>query len=210
MIDALWQLCTSRTGLGWLLIGTDLAIACSYFAIPLTMAIVLSHRKEDIPYPWLWGLFVVFIVACGMTHLVHVWSAASGYEYLSAQVTINFLTAVASVGTAIAFAFVLPQIKDLPSPKQQRAELERLVGQRTQEKDRLIQEINHRIGNQLQILSSLVSIETRRTSSEETLGILRRLKDTLDQMGEQHAALRATDYLSSQIDAINDSAIRIA
>ena len=209
MIDALWQLCTSRTGLGLLLIGTDLAIACAYFAIPLTMAIVLSHRKEDIPYPWLWGLFVVFIVACGLTHLVHVWSATSGIEYLPAQVIVNFICAAASVGTAIAFAFVLPRIKDLPSPKRQRRELEQLVRQRTQEKDRLIQEINHRIGNQLQILSSLVSIETRRSKSEETLSILARLKDTLDKMGEQHAALRAADYLG-QIDEINDSAIRIA
>lgn len=209
MIDALLQLCTSRTGLGWLLIGTDLAIACSYFAIPLIMGMVLSHRKEDIPYPWLWGLFVVFIVACGLTHLAHVWSAISGLDHLSAQVTVNFLCAIASVGTAIAFAFVLPQIKDLPSPKQQRTELERLVRQRTFEKDRLIQEINHRIGNQLQILSSLISIETRRTTSDETLSILGRLKETLDKMGEQHAALRAADYLT-QIDEINDSAIRIA
>lgn len=209
MIDALWQLCTSRTGLGYLLIGTDLAIACAYFAIPFTMAIVLSHRKEDIPYPWLWGLFVTFIVACGLTHLVHVWSATSGMEYLSAQVTINFLCALASVGTAVAFAIVLPQIKVLPSPKQQRAELERLVGQRTQEKDHLIQEINHRIGNQLQILSSLVSIEARRATSEETLNILGRLKDTLDRMGQEHAALRASDYLA-KIEAINASAIRIA
>ncbi len=209
MIDGLIQFCSSRTGLGLLLIGTDLAIACAYFAIPLTMAIVLSRRKEDIPYPWLWGLFVVFIVACGLTHLVHVWSATSGIEYLPAQVAVNLLCAIVSVGTAIAFAFVLPQIKDLPSPKRQRQELERLVGLRTEEKDRLIQEINHRIGNQLQILSSLVSIETRRTTSEETLRILARLKDTLNKMGEQHAALRATDYLT-QIDAINDSAIGIA
>ncbi|MGB7076234.1 MAG: histidine kinase dimerization/phosphoacceptor domain -containing protein [Xanthobacteraceae bacterium] len=208
MIDGLIQFCSSRTGLGLLLIGTDSVIACAYFAIPLTMAIVLSRRKEDIPYPWLWGLFVVFIVACGLTHLVHVWSATSGIEYLPAQVTVNFLCAIASVGTAIAFAFVLRQIKDLPSPKRQRQELERLVAQRTEEKDRLIQEINHRIGNQLQILSSLLSIEARRTTSGETLGILARLKDTLDKMGEQHAALRATDYLT-QIDAINDSAIRI-
>ena len=209
MIEALLQLCTSRTGLGWLLIGTDLAIACSYFAIPLTMGIVISHRKEDIPYPWLWGLFVVFIVACGLTHLVHVWSAISGLDHRSAQAAVNFLCATASVGTAIAFAFVLPQIKDLPSPRRQRAELERLVRQRTSEKDRLIQEINHRIGNQLQILSSLVSIETRRTTSDETLTILGRLRDTLEKMGEQHAALRATDYLT-QIDEINENAIRMA
>ena len=79
------QLCTSRTGLFWFLIVSDLAIAASYFAIPLTMAVVLRKRKDDIPYPWLWLLFVAFIVACGLTHLVHVWSAARGVENLATQ-----------------------------------------------------------------------------------------------------------------------------
>jgi hypothetical protein len=85
-------------------------IALAYFAIPVTMAIVLRNRRDDIPYPWLWMLFVIFIVACGMTHLVHIWSVVMGGEYLGLQATIAAITALASVGTAIAFAFVLPQI----------------------------------------------------------------------------------------------------
>lgn len=65
MLNQLIELCTSRTGLYWLILGSDLSIALAYFAIPLTMAIVLRNRRDDILYPWLWTLFVTFIVACG-------------------------------------------------------------------------------------------------------------------------------------------------
>jgi hypothetical protein len=169
------------------------------------MAVVFRKRKDDIPYPWLWMLFVSFIVACGLTHLMHVWSGLGGVENIGGQVAINALCAAISVGTAIAFTHVLPQIIELPSPKKQQAELERLVKQRTREKDILIQEINHRIGNQLQILSSIVSIESRRSNSDEAIAVLSRLRQTLDKMGEEHSTLRASDYLA--IAKINNSAL---
>ncbi len=54
MLKQIVELCTSDTSLFWLIVGSDLAIALSYFAIPVTMAVVLRHRKDDIPYPWLW------------------------------------------------------------------------------------------------------------------------------------------------------------
>ena len=205
MIQGFIQLCTSRTGLLWFLIVSDLAIAASYFAIPLTMAVVFRSRKDDIPYPWLWMLFVVFIVACGLTHLMHVWSALEGVDHIDGQVITNVLCAVVSVGTAVAFTYVIPQINELPSPKKQQAELERLVRQRTREKDILIQELNHRIGNQLQILLSMVSIEGRKSKADETIAVLSRLKQILDDMGEEHAALRAADYL--KVAEVNYSAL---
>jgi hypothetical protein len=172
-------------------------IAFAYFAIPITMAIVLRDRKEDIPYPWLWSLFVIFIVACGLTHLVHVWSVLMGTEYLGLQATIEVITVVASVGTAIAFAVVLPQIKLLPSPRQQRELLQELVAERTREKDQLIREINHRIGNQLQILTSIVNIETRAATTPEAANMLERLRTELDKMGRQHVELSQRDYLGA-------------
>jgi hypothetical protein len=125
VFQQIYQLCTSYRGLVWLMLAADLLIALAYIAIPVTMAVVLSHRRDDIPYPWLWTLFVAFIIACGMPHLVHAWSLFTGIEYLAAHVVIGLVTAMASVGTAIAFAFVLPQIKNLPSPRQQRAILEK-------------------------------------------------------------------------------------
>jgi hypothetical protein len=195
MLQQLLQWCTSDSTLMWTVIGSDLAIALAYFAIPLTMAVVLRHRSEDIPYPWLWVLFVTFIVACGLTHIVHVWSALSASQNLWLHAGIGMFTALASVGTAIAFATALPQIKLLPSPRQQRAQLEQAVAERTAEKDKLIREINHRIGNQLQILSSIVNVERRRAKDTESLDLLDRFKRELDTMAKNHATLSSADYL---------------
>ncbi len=196
MLQQLLELCTSDKSLFWLVLGTDSSIALAYFAIPITMAVVLRHRKDDIPYPWLWTLFVTFIVACGLTHVAHVWSAITGVDYRWLHAMIGVFTAMASVGTAIAFAMILPQIKLLPSATQQRAELERLVAQRTREKDRLILEINHRVGNQLQVLISMVRIERRRAEQHEALEILSRLGQQLDSMAEQHVNRSAKDFLT--------------
>ena len=88
--------------------------------------------------------------------------AVAGTENPWLHASIGIVTAIASVGFAIAFAMILPQIKMLPSPRQQRAQLEQAVRERTVEKDKLIREINHRIGNnELQILSSIVNVERR-------------------------------------------------
>jgi hypothetical protein len=194
MVEQLLALCTSGAGLYWLVVISDIAIAAAYFAIPVTMALVLRHRKADIPYPWLWSLFVTFIVACGLTHLAHVWSA-NGSDNLWVLAASEAFCAFASVATAIAFAFVLPDIKMLPSPQRQRAELENAVAQRTREKDRLLREVHHRVGNQLQILSSLLSIEGRRAESGETLEALARIRIELDKMAVEHSRRSATDYL---------------
>lgn len=195
MLNQIIELCTSSRGLYWLVLGSDLSIALAYFAIPITMAIVLRDRKDDIPYPWLWTLFVTFIIACGLTHTAHVWSAATGAGYLEVHAVIGLFCALTSVGTAIAFAFVLPQIKLLPSPRKQRAELENLIAQRTIEKDKPIREINHRVGNQLQIVRSMVSVESRHAVTEETLQILGRLTSELDKMAREHVRRSQADYL---------------
>ena len=80
MLQGIVEFCASPIGIFWVVLGSDVAIATAYFAIPITMAIVLRHRYDDIPYPWLWLLFVTFIVACGLTHTSHVWAAAMGYD----------------------------------------------------------------------------------------------------------------------------------
>jgi hypothetical protein len=205
MLNQIIELCTSSNGLFWLVLSSDLSIALAYFAIPITMAVVLRDRKDDIPYPWLWTLFVTFIVACGLTHTAHVWSAATGADYLEVHAGIGLFCALTSVGTAIAFAFILPEIKLLPSPKQQRTHLEKLVAQRTNEKDQLIREINHRIGNQLQIIRSIVSVETRRAETEETISVLSRLTVELDKMALEHVQRSQADYLLHGVGAGNGS-----
>ena len=203
MLKQLIEFCTSDQTLFWVVVSSDVAIALAYFAIPITMAVVFRHRRDDIPYPWLWTLFVIFIVACGVTHVVHVASALTLTEYVGLQASAELVTALASVGTAIAFTFVLPQIKNLPSARQQRERLQILVAERTLEKDQLIREINHRIGNQLQVLSSLVSIESRKAITDKSLDILDRMRGQLEQMAVQHIEMSQRDYLGDVIKVDN-------
>jgi hypothetical protein len=195
MIQQILEFCSSDRTAYWMVFCSDLAIASAYFAIPIAMAIVLRQRKDDIPYPWLWLLFVTFIVACGLTHLVHVWSAAMGPNYLQLHAIIGVVTAAASVGTAIAFVLILPQIKDLPSPMQQKVKLQDLVAERTKQKDLLIREIHHRIGNQLQIIGSLINIEERKTEDRICLEVLERIKIEVNKMSEEHQLRSVRDYL---------------
>ncbi len=195
MLHQLWEYCTSSTTIYWLVLGSDLAIASAYFAIPVTMAVVLRHRREDIPYPWLWLLFVTFIVACGLTHLAHAWSAVAGPDYFWMHSVIGVFCAAVSVGTAMAFIYILPQIRDLPSPARQQVILQELVEERTQQKDALIREIHHRIGNQLQIISSLISIEERNTEDRVCRDALARIKLEVARMNEEHRSRSLRDYL---------------
>lgn len=195
MIQQILEFCSSDRTSYWLVVGSDVAIAVAYFAIPIAMAVVLRHRRDDIPYPWLWLLFVTFIVACGLTHLTHVWSAAMGQEYIRLHAVIGAFTAAASVGTAIAFILILPQIKDLPSPFQQQARLQDLVAERTKQKDVLIREIHHRIGNQLQIVSSLINIEERKTEDRICRDALQRIKTEVTRMADEHRQRSVSDYL---------------
>jgi hypothetical protein len=190
MLDPLIAFCTSGGGLVWLLVASDLSIALVCFAIP----VALRERREDIPYPWLWTLFVVFIVACGVAHAVHIASAYMGVEYLRLQTVLQLVTALATVGAAIAFGIVVPRLKALPSPRQKREELQRLVAERTKEKDRLIREINHRVGNQIQVLKSMVSVETRKATAPESTAILDRLQEQLNVMAAQHIERSQVDY----------------
>jgi hypothetical protein len=194
MLRDLIDACLSSAWIKDALIGKDVAIALAYFAIPAAMLWVLRDREDDLAYPWLWMLFMAFIVACGMTHVAHAWSMITGLEYLSAHLVIGAITAMVSVGTAIAFINVLPQIRQLPSPSKQKAELERLVAQKTKEKDALIKEINHRVGNQLQTISSMIAVETRRASDQRCIDLLGRLKTELERMNRDHIHASQKDY----------------
>lgn len=194
MLRELIDACLSSPWMTTVLIGKDIAIALAYFAIPAAMLWVFKDREQDLPYPWLWILFMAFIVACGLTHVAHAWSMIAGLEYLLAHVAIGLVTAAVSVGTAIAFINILPEIRNLPSPGKQKAELERLVAIRTREKDALIKEINHRVGNQLQTVSSMISIETRRAKDQSSLELLARLKTEVDRMNNDHANASQKDY----------------
>jgi PAS domain S-box-containing protein len=107
---------------------SDGLIALSYFALPVAIWVFASQRKDLLrEHRRVAALFVLFIAACGTTHVLDVitlWTPIYGV-----MVAVKLVTAAASVATALFVWPLLPKLLALPS----RAELERanaaLVGE---------------------------------------------------------------------------------
>jgi signal transduction histidine kinase len=102
----------------WLHVGSDLLIGLAYLSIPFTLA-VLVRRRSDLPFNWVFALFGVFIVACGVTHFMEVLTIWQPVYWLSGAV--KAVTAAASVPTAGVLVWLLPRALELPTVEQLRA-----------------------------------------------------------------------------------------
>ena len=138
-------LCLSwKPGLLALHVLSDAIIALSYFSIPFGLAYFISQRK-DLEYRWMFTLFAAFILACGTTHLLDIWTL--WHPDYFAQGLIKALTAVVSLATAILLWPVLQQALTLPSPRQLaliNADLEREITRRRETVLKLEQEAMER------------------------------------------------------------------
>ncbi|WP_246791503.1 PAS domain S-box protein [Bradyrhizobium commune] len=97
----------------WLHVVSDACIALAYFSIPFALAILVTRRR-DLRFGWVFWAFAVFIMACGLTHVLSIytlWVPVYGIEGL-----VKAATAVASVFTASALWPLLPKILAIPSP----------------------------------------------------------------------------------------------
>lgn len=176
-----FALCGAMSPLGKLTLASDLAIALAYFAIPVGLMVVWRKRLEDLPYPWMFGLFAAFIVACGLTHLVHAiqmpWTT---FEHTAPEAATKAVCALLSVGTAIALIAIMPKALKLISPRERGLELEREVANRTRENQELVREVHHRLGNQLQVMNSALRLERRRLVEPEQREVVARIQTVLD------------------------------
>ncbi|MHC5614334.1 MAG: hybrid sensor histidine kinase/response regulator [Nostoc sp.] len=106
----LWQ-----TNLVWLHILSDSLIALAYYSIPATL-FYFVRKRQDLPFDWIFLLFSAFIVACGTTHLIEIWTLWHPTYWLSGFVKV--ITAIISVITAVQLVSLVPQALALPSPAQ--------------------------------------------------------------------------------------------
>ncbi|MBE9127350.1 MULTISPECIES: PAS domain-containing hybrid sensor histidine kinase/response regulator [unclassified Coleofasciculus] len=121
----LWQ-----PGLVWLHVLSDSLIAIAYYSIPITL-VYFVRKRVDLPYPLIFLLFGAFIVACGTTHLMEVWTLWHSTYWLSGA--IKAVTAVISMYTAAELIPLVPRALALPSPAQLETanrELEREIKER--------------------------------------------------------------------------------
>ena len=76
---------------------SDTLIGLAYFSIPVTLVYFIRKRR-DLPFNWMFLLFGLFIVACGTTHWMEVWTLWEPQYWLAGVV--KAITAAASVPTA--------------------------------------------------------------------------------------------------------------
>lgn len=102
-------------GLVWLHLISDALIALAYISIPFTLARFIRNRR-DIPFNWMFACFGAFIIACGATHLMEIWTLWTPTYWLAGGV--KAITAAASVATAVLLIRLLPKAVAMPTLNQ--------------------------------------------------------------------------------------------
>ena len=121
---------------------SDMLIGLSYVSISLTLIYLVRRARRHLPFSWMFVAFGAFIIACGATHFMEVWTLWSPVFWLSADVKI--ITAIASVVTAVLLPPLVPKVLGVVQEaavseerrralEHARAELEERVDQRTRE-----------------------------------------------------------------------------
>jgi signal transduction histidine kinase/ActR/RegA family two-component response regulator len=91
----------------------DSLIALAYFSIPFTL-LYFVRRRKDLQFNWIFVCFAVFIIACGATHLMEIWTIWQPVYWLSGAV--KAITALASVPTAFLLVRLIPTALRWPGP----------------------------------------------------------------------------------------------
>jgi PAS domain S-box-containing protein len=104
----------------WLHIISDGLIFLSYMAISIAL-LYFVRKRRDMPFNLMFLCFGIFIVACGFTHALEIWTLWHATYWLSGAV--KAITALASALTAILFVRLMPQALIIPSPTALRIEI---------------------------------------------------------------------------------------
>ncbi|XP_048330913.2 ethylene receptor isoform X1 [Ziziphus jujuba] len=134
---------------------SDFFIALAYFSIPLEI-IYFVKKSAVFPYRWVLVQFGAFIVLCGATHLINLWTFTMHSRTVAVvMTTAKVLTAVVSCATALMLVHIIPDLLSVKTRelflKNKAAELDREMGLiRTQEETgRHVRMLTHEIRSTL-------------------------------------------------------------
>ncbi|KAH1040812.1 hypothetical protein GLYMA_09G002600v4 [Glycine max] len=134
---------------------SDFFIALAYFSIPLEL-IYFVKKSAVFPYRWVLVQFGAFIVLCGATHLINLWTFRIHSRTVAVvMTTAKVLTAVVSCATALMLVHIIPDLLSVKTRelflKNKAAELDREMGLiRTQEETgRHVRMLTHEIRSTL-------------------------------------------------------------
>ncbi len=165
----------------WLHVISDGLTAAAYTTIPFTL-FYFARKRRDVPFNWVLLCFAMFIIACGATHVLEIWTLWVPSYWLSGSV--KALTAAASVPTAVLLVRLLPTAIALPTSgqlqkalaelEQVKAGLEERVRERTDElvkkNEQLAAEVAERKKVEARLLTS--ELRLRRLADSGLIGLL--------------------------------------
>ncbi|MEG4498127.1 ATP-binding protein [Microcoleus sp. F10-C6] len=201
-----------KPGLVGLHIVSDAAIAVAYFLIPLTLIYIVQKRK-DVPFDWVFMLFGSFIICCGITHIMEIWTLWHPNYWFSGF--LKGITALISLCTAAVLVELIPKILAIPSPDQlavANLALQNEIGDRKQAQEALSQlmlELEKRVMERtvaLELTNELLQQENRdrslaenslRHSESQLLERTEQLENTLQQLKDAQTQLVQTEKMSS-------------
>jgi PAS domain S-box-containing protein len=114
---------------------SDGLISLAYLAISCTL-LLFVHRRIDLRHKWIFLCFAVFIIACGLTHAMEIWTIWQPTYWISGG--LKLITALASVMTAVLLIRYFPSALRLPTPsalQKARSDVEREVIERVRAED---------------------------------------------------------------------------
>ncbi|MEO7991293.1 MAG: PAS domain S-box protein [Chryseolinea sp.] len=112
---ARWQCGVWSPFHGWLYILSDLTIALSYFLIPVILLYFINKRKQQASFRLIVLLFIFFILACGLTHLID--ASIFWWPAYRLSALVRFVTASISLATVFALVKIAPHLLELKSPE---------------------------------------------------------------------------------------------
>ncbi len=107
-----------RPELIWTHVIADALIGIAYFSIPVALATFLTRRRDMVFSSLIW-LFAAFIMACGLTHFMSIWTL--WHPDYGWEAALKAVTAAVSVLTAVALWPLIPLALAVPSPAELQA-----------------------------------------------------------------------------------------
>lgn len=201
-----------KPGLVALHVLSDALIAAAYFLIPITLIYIVKKRK-DVPFDWIFILFGFFIICCGITHIMEIWTLWHPNYWFSGF--LKGITALISLCTAAVLVQLIPTILAIPSPAQLAAAnlaLQNEISDRKQAQESLSElmlELEKRVLERtlaLELSNELLQRENRdrslaenslRHSEAKLLEQTQELEHTLQQLKGAQTQLVQTEKMSS-------------
>ncbi len=183
---------------------SDSLIFIAYSVIPFGL-VYLARKRKDIPFNWMILSFGCFIIFCGLSHLMEIWTLWHPDYWLSGGV--KALTALASVTTAVALFPVLPRVVALPTGSElaeanatlqaRESSLRELTGRlhriRDDERRRMARELHDSVGQELAGMKMLLSVALREPGQEEARN--KRIEEAVGLCDKAIVEVRTMSYL---------------